>query len=182
MRRTVLNVFVVLFALSMTADSRANPAGTRPTAATYVPAADVEATLKKAPAAAVSDQPIRMVDAGAYNLGVAVVSRPKTSQQGAPVEHDKVAEIYHVIAGSGTLVTGGTLENPKPRPVDATEVSQINGPSVTGTAVHGGETRKIKAGDVVIIPAGVVHWFSEIQESLTYIVIRVDPEKVVPLK
>ncbi|HEV8385361.1 MAG TPA: AraC family ligand binding domain-containing protein, partial [Candidatus Acidoferrales bacterium] len=70
----------------------------------------------------------------------------------------------------------------KPRPVDATEVSQIDGPSVSGTAVHGGETRRIAAGDVLIIPAGVVHWFSEIQESLTYIVIRVDPEKVVPLK
>lgn len=93
-----------------------------------------------------------------------------------------MTEVYHVIAGSGTLVTGGTLENPQPRPVDATQVSQINGPSVTGTAVHGGETRRIAAGDVVIIPAGVVHWFSEIQESLIYVIIRVDPERVVPLK
>ena len=150
--------------------------------ATYVAAADVLATLKKAPPAAVSDQPIRTVDAGGYNVGVAVVSRPKASKQGAPVYHEKVAEIYHVIAGSGTLVTGGTLQNPQPRPLDATEVSQINGPSVSGTAVHGGETRRIAAGDVVIIPAGVVHWFSEIQESLTYVVIRMDPEKAVPLK
>jgi mannose-6-phosphate isomerase-like protein (cupin superfamily) len=175
MRKAALMVLGVVFTIAAMAD-------TKPNAATYVPAADVDATLKKALPSAVSDQPIRMVDAGGYNVGVAVVSRPRTSKQGAPVYHEKVAEIYHVISGSGTLVTGGTLENPKPRPVDATEVSQINGPSVTGTAVHGGETRQIKAGDVVIIPAGVVHWFSEIQESLTYIVIRVDPEKVVPLK
>ncbi len=175
MRKTVLVVLAAVVALAAMAEKKAM-------SATYVAAADVEATLKKAPPAAVSDQPIRMVDAGAYNVGVAVVSRPKASKQGAPVYHEKVAEIYHVISGSGTLVTGGTLENPKPRPMDATEVSQINGPSVNGTAVHGGETRQIKAGDVVIIPAGVVHWFSEIQESLTYVVIRMDPEKVVPLK
>ena len=175
MRKSVLVILAVVFTM-------AAMAGTKATSATYVPAADVEATLAKAPPDAVSDQPIRMVDAGGYNVGVAVVSRPKNSKQGAPVEHDKVTEIYHVIAGSGTLVTGGTLENPTSRPPGATQVSQINGPSVTGTAVHGGETRRIRAGDVVIVPAGVVHWFSEIQESLTYVVIRMDPEKVVPLK
>ena len=175
MRTVLMPVLAIQISLSTMADSRA-------TSATYVSAADVEATLAKAPPAAVSDQPIRMVDAGGYNVGVAVVSRPKSSKQGAPVFHEKVTEVYHVIAGSGTLVTGGTLENPKPRPADAPEVAQVNGPSISGTAVHGGETRRIKAGDVVIVPAGVVHWFSEIQESLTYVVIRMDPEKVVPLK
>ncbi len=175
MRDTIYIVLAVLFALSVAAENS-------PRSATYVAAADVQATLKMAPPAAVSDQPIRTVDAGGYNVGVAVVSRPKTSRQGAPVLHEKVTEIYHVLAGSGTLVTGGTLENPKPRPADSPEVAQINGPSVAGTAARGGETRRIAAGDVVIIPAGVVHWFSEIQESLTYVVIRVDPEKVVPLK
>ena len=158
--------------------------GPNPTSATFVTAADVQATLQKAPASAVSDQAIRMVDLGGlgYNVGVSVVSRPKSSIQGGPVEHEKVTEVYHVIAGSGTLVTGGKLIGAKPRAANAPQVAQLNGPSVFGTSVEGGETRRISAGDVVIIPAGVNHWFTEIQESLTYIVVRVDPEKVVTPK
>jgi mannose-6-phosphate isomerase-like protein (cupin superfamily) len=159
-------------------------AGPNPTSATFVTAADVQATLQKAPASAVSDQAIRMVDLGGlgYNVGVSVVSRPKSSVQGGPVEHEKVTEVYHVIAGSGTLVTGGKLIGAKPRAANAPQVTQLNGPSVFGTSVEGGETRRISPGDVVIIPAGVNHWFTEIQESLTYLVVRVDPEKVVAPK
>ncbi len=175
MLRVMLGVLGVLFALSMRGDPN-------PSSATYVAAAYIQATLKKAPPNLVSDQPIRMVDAGGYNVGIAVVHRPKASSLGSAVEHDKVTEIYHVLEGAGTLVTGGTLVNPKPRSADTTEVTRVNGPSVTGASVQGGETRRISAGDVIIIPAGVPHWFSEIQESLTYVVVRVDAEKVVPLK
>jgi quercetin dioxygenase-like cupin family protein len=42
--------------------------------------------------------------------------------------------------------------------------------------------RRITKGDMVIIPAGTPHWFSEIQETLTYTVVRVDPGKVIALK
>ena len=177
MLKAIPGVLAVLFALITSA-------GPNPTSATFVTAADVQATLQKAPASAFSDQAIRMVDLGGlgYNVGVSVVSRPKSATEGPPVEHDKVTEIYHVIAGSGTLVTGGKLIGAKPRPVNAPQVVQLNGPSVFGTSVEGGETRRISPGDVVIIPAGVNHWFTEIQESMTYIVVRVDPEKVVTLK
>jgi len=171
----MLSAVGVLFALSMLGDAN-------PTSATYVAAADIQATLKKAPPTLVSDQPIRMVDAGGYNVGIAVVHRPAASSLGSPVEHDKVTEIYHVLEGAGTLVTGGTLVNPKRRPADAPEVRTVNGPSITGTSIQNGESRRIAAGDVIIIPAGVPHWFSEIQEPLAYVVFRVDPEKVVPLK
>lgn len=84
MRRTVLIALGIVFALAAAAGTRPSSADTKPASATFVVAADVEATLKKAPPAAVSDQPIRMVDAGGYNVGVAAVSRPKTSRQGAP--------------------------------------------------------------------------------------------------
>ncbi len=43
-------------------------------------------------------------------------------------------------------------------------------------------TRKIKAGDVVVIPAGVPHWFSQIDGSITYVVVRVDPARVLAPK
>ena len=96
--------------------------------------------------------------------------------------HDQVSEVYHVLEGSGTLVTGGTLVNPQRRDSTASVVTQINGPGVTGTAIEGGERRRISKGDVVIIPAGTPHWFPEIQEDITYTVVRVDPARVVTLK
>lgn len=42
--------------------------------------------------------------------------------------------------------------------------------------------RRIAKGDVVIIPAGTPHWFPEVYEDITYIVVRVDPKRVVTLK
>ena len=177
MLKQVLSSLAVLFAVSTSGEPN-------PTSATFVTATDVQTTLQKAPASAVSDQAIRMVDLGGlgYDVGISVVSRPKSSTQGNPVAHEKVTEIYHVISGSGTLVTGGKLIGARPRAANAPQVVQLNGPSVFGTSIQEGETRRISVGDVVIIPAGVNHWFTDIQESLTYLVVRIDPGKVVALK
>ncbi len=177
MFKTIVSSLALLFAFGM-------PAEPNPTSAIFVPLAAIQATLKNAPPSAVADQAIRMVDLGGlgYSVGISVVSRPKTSTQGGPVEHSKVTEVYHVISGSATLVTGGKLIGGKPRPDDAPEVVDLNGPSMSGTSVDGGETREIAPGDAVIVPAGVNHWFTNIHESLTYLVVRVDPGKIVKLK
>jgi mannose-6-phosphate isomerase-like protein (cupin superfamily) len=158
--------------------------GTGPMSAIYVSNADIQSTLSRSSQGSGSDQPIRVVDLGGlgYDLGVGVVSRPKASTPSAPVEHDNVTEIYHVIKGSGELVTGGVLVDAKPRSSDSASVLNVNGPSRTGTSIRGGHVRRISDGDVVIIPAGVPHWFSEIHESLTYLVVRIDPGKVIALK
>ena len=84
-----------------------------------------------------------------------------------------------MLAGSGTLVTGGTIVNPQRRTSTQEEVTQINGPGVSGDSIQGGVSRRIAKGDMVIILAGTPHWFSEIQETLTYMVVRVDPSRVV---
>lgn len=99
----------------------------------------------------------------------------------ASVERTRTS-IYHVIDGAGTLVTGSTMINPKTRPPDSTAVKLEDGPGASGTAIQGGVSRRIKAGDVVIIPAGVPHWFSEIEGSITYLVVRVDPSRVLAAK
>ena len=99
--------------------------------------------------------------------------------------HDKVSEVYVMLEGAGTLVTGGKLVNPTRREGGsiAQIVAQVNGPGVSGTSVEGGVSRRIKAGDFVIIPAGTPHWWSEIEgKSMSYVVIRVDPDQVVALK
>jgi quercetin dioxygenase-like cupin family protein len=88
-----------------------------------------------------------------------------------------------MIEGAGTLVTGGTLVNPQRRKDAAEVVTQVNGPGTSGTKIEGGVSRRIKAGDMVIIPAGTPHWWSEIEgSSMKYVVVRIDPSQVVTLK
>jgi quercetin dioxygenase-like cupin family protein len=153
-------------------------------AATDVSSADVRATLAKTPNAAVSDQAIRVVNVNdEYNVGVGVVHRAKTdgpARSGA-IEHSQITEIYHVMEGNATLVTGGTIQSPRESPPDSQVVKVLNGPSTGGTVVEGGVSRKIGPGDVVIIPPNTPHWFSEITSpQIVYLVVRVDPHKVLP--
>jgi mannose-6-phosphate isomerase-like protein (cupin superfamily) len=146
--------------------------------ATYVSAADIQANLKAAPNSTTNPLPnIRVVDAGGYNVAVGVIHRPQTPP-GVAAVHFKVSEIYHVTDGAATLVTGGTMVDAKTRPADAISVRLEDGPGASGTSIRGGTSRKIKAGDVVVIPAGVPHWFSNIEGSITYVVVRVDPGRL----
>ena len=148
--------------------------------ATYISAADVAATIEAAPEGRVSDQQIRHIDAGELNLGVGVVQRPPTTSLGAIQHHDQ-AEVYRVVSGSGTLVTSGSLVDARPLNPQGRTVLELTGPSSVGT-IEGGVSQKIGPGDIVIIPAGVAHGFSEITETITYVVIRVDPDKLVKLR
>jgi len=157
---------------------------TNPIPATDVKSSDIQTVLKRVMVnltAPVSDTPVRTVDAGGHNIGIGVVYRPKGAKGGS-ASHDKVSEVYQVLDGSGTLVTGGTIVNPQRRTSGQEEVTQINGPGVSGTAIDGGVSRRITKGDMVIIPAGTPHWFSEVQEALTYTIVRIDPSRVVALK
>jgi mannose-6-phosphate isomerase-like protein (cupin superfamily) len=157
-------------------------ASSGPLPATDISAADVQATLERAIATKTTDQRIRTVDAGGHHVGVGLVHRPKGTNLPGGVFHDKVTEVYHILEGSGTLVTGGDLVNPKRRDQTNDTVMQINGPSVSGTAIRGGVSRRVSKGDIIVIPAGTAHWFPEIHESITYTVIRIDPSRVVALK
>ncbi len=159
-------------------------ANSGPIPATDLKSGYIQDTLKRVmanPNTAVTDTPLRTIDAGGHNIGIGVVYRP-AGAKGGSASHDKVSEVYQVLAGSGTLVTGGTIVNPKRRTSTQEEVTQINGPGVSGDSIQGGVSRRITKGDMVIIPAGTPHWFSEIQETLTYTVVRVDPSRVVTLK
>ena len=148
-----------------------------PTAATHVTGAEIANLLKQMPSGSVSDQQLRMVDAGGYQVGVGAVSRPQSATQ-TGIEHDKLTEVYYVLEGAGTLVTGGTLLNAKPVPATSAIYKELTGPSSIGSNIQGGESRQIAAGDVVIIPAMVPHWFSDVQGAIKYLVVRIDPERL----
>ena len=166
----LLLVFFVLFA-----------AGNKPTVASYVTKADIQAVMNHMPEKSVSDQQVRVVDAGKVNVGVGVVSRPASATQGS-IEHDQVTEVYTIIEGSGTMVSGGKMANAQRLKPDDPTVRNLVGPSVRGGALENGESRRVGPGDVIIIPAGVPHWFSAIDGTIRYSVVRVDPDKLLPAK
>lgn len=181
MQKPVFGVMTsLLLAMAASAQSPHTPRGT----ATDVSRAEVEATVQKTASAAVSDQAIRVVSInGEYNVGVGVVHRSKTdaTATGGSVEHSQITEVYHVIEGNATLVTGGTIQNARESAPDSPVVKVLNGPSTQGGVVEGGVSRKVGPGDVVIIPPNTPHWFKEITSpQIVYLVVRVDPHKVLP--
>ena len=152
--------------------------------ATDVSSAEIQRVVKKTPSERVSDQAVRVVSVnGEYNVSIGVVHRSKTGGPSAPggIEHAQITEVYHVIEGNGTLVTGGTLVDPKEVPANDEVVTLLNGPSTGGSRIEGGVSRKIGPGDVVIIPPNTPHWFSEItSDQIVYLVVRIDPHKILP--
>jgi quercetin dioxygenase-like cupin family protein len=98
-----------------------------------------------------------------------IVAKPDYSVQnnrrtsaGQVEVHTKATDIFYVIEGEATLVTGGTVIGGK-----TTEPNQIR-----GTNIQGGETRRLTKGDVVVIPAGVPHWFKEVPQSIEYLTVK----------
>ncbi|MGB8673708.1 MAG: AraC family ligand binding domain-containing protein [Candidatus Acidiferrales bacterium] len=87
-----------------------------------------------------------------------------------PVRHAITTEVYVIQSGSGTYTSGGTLVGPltqHPGVKDAT----------FGTAIQGGESHEVKAGDVVVIPAGVPHQFTAIHRPVAYINVKFEAKK-----
>src|SRR5689334_11803844 len=150
-----------------------------PVVATDITAAEVEAVVKHPTGG--TDRLIKAIDMGSYNVGVGVLRRGPT-KPGAPVGaimHEKITEVYYVVSGSGTLLTGGVVEGAKPAPADSEIVRVAVGPSVQGTFKEPAQRRKVSAGDIVIIPPGVYHGFDEVPEGgIDYMAVRPDPNRV----
>ena len=151
-----------------------------PRTAVDISAEQIQATVKATEDRTVSDQSIRMLDLGKYNVGIGVVHR-SPGTQGA-IEHSKITEVYHMIEGAAVLVTGGTIPDAKPSAPESQVVTVLNGPSNGGTKIEGGTSRRVKVGDVVIIPPNTPHWWSSLEGKIVYLVVRVDPEKVVQVR
>jgi hypothetical protein len=145
-----------------------------PLPATDITDTDIQAFLKQLPRDVVSDKPIRIVDVGGYHVGVYGVFRPKAIKQEAILHETKVTEVYHMLDGAGTLVTGGTLVDPHREPPEST--------NVRGSRIEGGVSRRVVKGDVVVIPGRLPHWWSNLEGDITYLIIRPDPEGKLPLK
>lgn len=165
-----------------------NPTDPQPTCTmcpgTYVPLAEMDAYAQKALNERLVDQQVRAVDIGRANVGIGRVHRGKLDKPSpnSVAEHDHVSEVYHVISGSATLVLGPDILNRERRPATMPTVVLQNGPGNNGSDVRDGVAYNIKAGDVVVIPAGTGHWFTKIDDHIDYLMVRIDPDKVTPTK
>jgi mannose-6-phosphate isomerase-like protein (cupin superfamily) len=98
---------------------------------------------------------------------------PPTGGTAGAIAHDQQTEGYLIVSGSGTLVTGGKIVNGRKSGPEAEVTKILNGPSCSGTTVGADVVKKVvKTGDIIIIPAGVPHGWSEIPEHVDYLSFR----------
>ena len=132
------------------------------------------------------DQQVRSVDIGKAQIGIGMVTRGKldlgSTSGDAVAEHDQISEVYYIIEGSATLLTGPDMVGLKQRPSTLKTVREQNGPGWGAASIKNPVTHELKAGDMMVIPAGTGHWFTKIDDHITYVMVRIDPDKVVPLK
>jgi glc operon protein GlcG len=118
-------------------------------AVTFLPARDVEAAFA-------AGRPL--TETADYK-----VHASRRDGAGQAEVHEKDTDIIHVLSGTATFVTGGTVVEPK-----TTAPGEIR-----GARIDGGETRTLSPGDVAVVPHGVPHWFKEVPGALTYYVVKV---------
>jgi mannose-6-phosphate isomerase-like protein (cupin superfamily) len=174
-------VLAVLFTLSPAITFA--QAGTPATTATDVSTNEVQAATKKAiqellPGVSASDHLISLPDMGKYKVGVAVVARPAGTFQ-TYLSHDKITEIYYILRGSGTQVTGTLVNGRK-----GNTVSPTIGPSLTSDKpLENGRSSRLGPGDIQIIPPGVGHgWTSIDAGGVEYLIFRIDADHVLAVQ
>jgi mannose-6-phosphate isomerase-like protein (cupin superfamily) len=181
-------VAVACFPAALMAQEKINPTDPQPTCTmcpgTVIPLSELEAYTKKAMAERLIDQQMRDIDIGKAHVGIGMVYRGKLDKPSpdSVAEHDQVSEVYHVISGSATIVLGPDIVNRQRRPATQRTVVEFNGPGNNGSDIRNGVAHQIRAGDVLVIPAGTGHWFTKIDDHINYLMIRYDPDKVTPLR
>ena len=154
--------------------------------ATYIPKSELDAYTARAIKYHIVDQQVRSIDLGKAQIGIGMVTRgkitPGSTQGEAVAEHEQVSEVYYIIDGSATLLTGPGLVDAKKRPDNMKTVREQNGPGYSAKSITNPMTTELKAGDMIVIPAGTGHWFTKIDDHITYMMVRIDPDKIVPTK
>jgi mannose-6-phosphate isomerase-like protein (cupin superfamily) len=167
MTRAILKICAALLVLSAGAAAQTNDS------AVYVTSEQIQAATKS--------MAFRIVDVGNAYVGVAIQHRAKAEagKAGNPLVHSTVTEVYIVTQGSAKMATGGMMNKTGTWPADNKDNGEGIGLGFTGTVAKPNDVRSIKKGDVIIIPDGMPHWFTEVPEDLTYLVVRIDPAKTI---
>jgi glc operon protein GlcG len=139
----------ITFSLALLAAAGLARAADAPAAVTAIDAAAVRAAFAKG---------LPLLETGAYKIHAS-----RREAAGVGEVHAKDTDILYVLEGSATLVTGGTLVEPK----------EVAPDEIRGSAIAGGEAREIAKGDVVVVPNGTPHWFRSVRPPLLYYVVKV---------
>jgi mannose-6-phosphate isomerase-like protein (cupin superfamily) len=95
--------------------------------------------------------------------GDLIVQGSHRDKAGAVEVHEKETDVIYVIDGEATFVTGGKMLGGK----------QTKAGQWQGSDIQGGESRHLVKGDVIVVAAGVPHWFKEVPKSVSYYVVKV---------
>ena len=156
MRTIVISLAVTVFAAAAVAQQGA-PEGVK----IYSSATDVTALQAKAKSDRKGDAPLvveRILQLPPYNANLEY-----RASIGPASIHEKEAEIFYVIDGGGTMVTGGKLQNEK----------RTNAENLSGSGIEGGTPRKLAKGDFLVVPENTPHWFSSLDGSITLMSLHV---------
>ena len=127
--------------------------------ASFLSGAEVLAQLQQAARTSPQMMVARMTTTDTYRVNVV----KRTAPQGA-IAHDVGTEVHYIIEGTATLVTGGTIVRP----------SGSASPGAAAATIRDGQTRTVRAGDLVLVPVHTPHWYSHIDQPLTYLEVRFD--------
>jgi len=149
--------FGIALVVSIAAAQAQEPAPVK----TFSSAADVQALIAKAKSERKDGQPLvleRILQLAPYNANLEY-----RASVGPAAIHEKEAEVFYVIDGSGTMVTGGKLANEK----------RTNPENLTGTGIEGGTPREVAKGDFIIVPENTAHWFQSINGAIVLMTLHV---------
>jgi mannose-6-phosphate isomerase-like protein (cupin superfamily) len=159
-----MRVLVLGLALTMSASmlSAQTPATRAPAPKLFASAGDLSAMIATAkkerkPDQANFVQPILQLAPYNANLEYRVAGVNANASV-----HEREAEMFFVVEGSGTLVTGGKLKDER----------RTNADNLSGSAIDGGERRRVAKGDYIMVPEGTPHWFGEIDGALVLMSIH----------
>jgi quercetin dioxygenase-like cupin family protein len=99
---------------------------------------------------------------GQGNYRVRTASRVQTDE-GQIHSHKLGTDVLYVLSGAATFVTGRTEAATK-----TTAPDEIRGQSIQGV-----ESYRLSQGDVIIVPAGVPHWYQNVETPFQYFVVEV---------
>ena len=100
-------------------------------------------------------------------------STPPPAGTPGGIYHESQTEGYLITSGGGTLVTGGRIVNGRKTGPDSEVTTTLNGPSCSGSIMGADVVQKVvKVGDIIIIPAGVPHGWSDIPDHVDYLTFR----------
>jgi mannose-6-phosphate isomerase-like protein (cupin superfamily) len=134
-----------------------------PAARLFASAGDVTKLIERAKRERKPDQPNfvqPIVQLAPYNVNLEY----RVAGLNAPASvHEKDAELFLVIEGTGTVVTGGKLKDER----------RTNPENLTGSAIDGGNSRRIAKGDWVMVPEKTPHWFTQVEGALVMMSLHV---------